>query len=114
MAVMDVGARLGDEERWSAALDRLLVLRETVAEVIDLPTAARTRAMLAHARGVLADGRAAGNEAVAASCRQLTEELNVLSWLVPGTRAFDDAIGVFRHHLLAHLELVRDATRRLT
>ena len=42
MAVMDVGPRLGDEERWSVALDRLLVLREMVAEVIDLPTAART------------------------------------------------------------------------
>jgi hypothetical protein len=111
MTVMDVGPRPpGDAERQSA-LDRLLVLRETVAEVIDLPTMARTRAMLTQARSVMADGRAAGNDALAASCRQLTEELNVLSWLVPGTKEFDDAIGEFRHHLLAHLELVRNATR---
>ena len=110
MTVMDVGPRPGDEGQ-SSALNRLLALRETVAEVIDLPTTARTRAMLTQARGVLADGRAAGNEAVAASCRQLTEELNVLSWLVPGTTEFDDAIGGFRHHLLAHLDLVRNAAR---
>jgi hypothetical protein len=111
MTVMDVGPRPGDEERESAAIDRLLVLRETVAEVIDLPTMARTRAMLTQARGVLADGRAAGDETLAASCRQLTAELNVLSWRVPGTKEFDEAISGFRHHLLAHLELVRSATR---
>ncbi len=59
------------------------------------------------ARDVLSDGLAAGDEAVAESRLLLAEDLNILSWLMPGSRGFDDAVGAFRHQLLAHLELVQ-------
>jgi len=42
MAIMDVRPDPRDDDLGQAALDRLLVLRETVAEVLDLPTVART------------------------------------------------------------------------
>jgi hypothetical protein len=111
MAIMDVRTEPRDDDRGQVALDRLLVLRETVADVLDLPTVARTRAMLSQARDVLADGLAAGDEAVDESSRLLAEELNVLSWLTPGSREFIDAVGAFRHQLFAHLELVQKARR---
>ena len=109
MAIMDVRSDTRDEDRGHAALDRLLVLRETVAEVMDLPTVARTRAMLSQARDVLSDGLAAGDEAVDESTRRLAEELNVLSWLTPGSTEFTQAVVAFRHHLFAHLALIQKA-----
>jgi len=111
MAIMDVRPDPRDDDRGQAALDRLLVLRETVAEVLDLPTVARTRAMLSQARDVLSDGLAAGDEAVDESRRLLAEDLNIVSWLTPGSRGFIDAVGAFRHQLFAHLGLLQKARR---
>lgn len=111
MAIMDVRPDPRDDDLGQAALDRLLVLRETVAEVLDLPTVARTRAMLRQARDVLSDGLAAGDEAVDESRRLLAEDLNIVSWLTPGSRGFIDAVGAFRHRLFAHLGLLQKARR---
>ena len=111
MAIMDVRTDPRDDDRGRAALDRLLVLRETVAEVLDLPTVARTRAMVSQASDVLSDGLAGGDEAVDESRRLLAEDLNVLSWLTPGSREFIVAVRAFRLQLLAHLELVQKARR---
>ncbi|HEY5699726.1 MAG TPA: hypothetical protein VIT01_19635 [Acidimicrobiales bacterium] len=111
MAIMDVRPDPRDDDLGQAALDRLLVLRETVAEVLDLPTVARTRAMLSQARDVLSDGLAAGDEAVDESRRLLAEDLNIVSWLTPGSRGFIDAVGAFRHRLFAHLGLLQKARR---
>lgn len=99
-----------DPAHAEAALDRLLMLRETVAEVIDLPTVDRTRAMLSQARDVLSDGSAAGDDVVDDSHRLLAEELNVLSWLTAGSREFTAAVAEFHHHLLAHLTWPRKLT----
>ena len=111
MAIMDVRPDPRDDDRGQAALDRLLVLRETVAEVLDLPTVARPRAMLSQAREVMSDGLAAGDEAVDESRRLLAEDLNIVSWLTPGSRGFIDAVGAFRHRLFAHLGLLQKARR---
>ena len=52
-----------------------------------------------------------GAEAVDESRRLLAEDLNIVSWLTPGSRGFIDAVGAFRHRLFAHLGLLQKARR---